>query len=150
MERVCCNKLQVFFLSGVCIMPITPHLVVDGAMNASKFYQAAFGAEEVMRMPAEDGKRLMHCELRIAGGRMFLCDDFPEYCGGKKRAPAQGSTTPVTLHLDVPDCDAAVALAQKAGANVSMPPADMFWGDRYAQVVDPFGHTWSFATKLKK
>jgi PhnB protein len=147
---LCWNTFQIFFFLGDSLMPVTPHLVVNGAAKASEFYQSAFGAEEIMRMPAEDGQRLMHCSLRIAGGQMFLCDDFPEYCGGKKRAPAGEGNNAVTLHLDVPDCDAAVTRAQKAGATVTMPPADMFWGDRYAQVQDPFGHTWSFATPLKK
>src|SRR4029453_19543067 len=67
------------------IMKLTPHLVVNGASDASAYYVKAFGATEVMRMPAEDGKRLMHCELSIAGNKMFLCDNFPEYCSGKNR-----------------------------------------------------------------
>jgi PhnB protein len=131
-------------------MAITAHLVVDGAAAAVEFYKAAFGAEEAFRMPAEDGKRLMHAELRIGGGKLYLCDDFPEYYGGKPRAACMLGATPVTLHQEVPDCDAAIARAAAAGAAVTMPAMDMFWGDRYGKIVDPFGHEWSFSTPLAK
>lgn len=131
-------------------MPITAHLSVDGAVNAIEFYKAGLGAEEVVRMPAEDGKRLMHAELRIAGGKMFLCDDFPEHCGGTERAASKLGATPVTLHLEVADCDAAISRAVGAGAEVTMPAQDMFWGDRYGRIKDPFGHEWSFSTPIKK
>lgn len=127
-------------------MPITAHLSVNGAVAAVEFYKAALGAVETCRIPADDGKRLMHVELQIDGGRLFLCDDFPDMCSGVSRAPAGPS--PVTLHLDVPDADAAIARAAAAGANVAMPATDMFWGDRYGQVIDPFGHSWSFAHRL--
>ena len=126
---------------------LVPHLVVNGAARAIEFYKAALGAVEVVRMPAPDGERLMHVELRIGDATLFLCDDFPEYCG-VARAAKPGTPTPVTLHLDVPDCDIAVARAASAGAAVSMPPADMFWGDRFGKVTDPFGHEWSFAHRL--
>ena len=129
-------------------MAITPHLVVKGAKKAVAFYAKAFGAEEVMSMPAEDGERLMHAHLQVRGADLFLCDDFPEYCGGKSRDPLQLGATGVTLHQYVPDADAAIARAAEAGATVTMPAQDMFWGDRYGQVIDPFGHTWSFAHKL--
>lgn len=129
---------------------LVPHLVVDGAAQAIDFYKAAFGAEEVMRMPAEDGKRLLHAELKINGGTLYLCDDFPEFCGGKTGSPKKLGGTHTTIHQEVPDCDAAIARAAAAGAEVTMPAADMFWGDRYGQVTDPFGHLWSFSTPLKK
>jgi PhnB protein len=128
-------------------MSITAHLAVKGAAAAIEFYKAALGAVEVCRMPEEGGgPRLMHAELSIGGSKLYLCDDFPEYCGGVSRTPSGPS--PVTLHLDVPCADAAIAQAAAAGATVTMPAADMFWGDRYGQVVDPFGHTWSFAHRL--
>jgi len=127
---------------------IVPHLVVDGAIRAIEYYKKAFGAEEVMRMPHDDGKRLMHAELRIGASAIFLCDDFPEYCNGKKRAPSGAS--PVTLHQSVPNCDAAIKRAGDAGGTITMPAQDMFWGDRYGQVTDPFGHLWSFSSPLKK
>lgn len=128
---------------------IVPHLVVDGATRAIDFYTRAFGAKEVRRMPAEDGKRLMHAEMTLDGGSIFLCDDFPEYCGGKSRHPKAMGGTPTTFHRYVPNVDEAIRTAAAAGATVTMPAADMFWGDRYGMVEDPFGHTWSFATPLK-
>ena len=126
---------------------LIPHLVVKGAVAAIDYYKAALGAVELSRVPAEDG-RLMHAALQVAGCTFFLCDDFPEYCGGVARAPAGPS--PVTLHLCVPNCDAAIDQATAAGATVLMPAADMFWGDRYGQVRDPFGHTWSYSHPLAK
>ena len=131
-------------------MAITPHLVVKGAKKAVEFYAKAFGAEEVYRMPAEDGERLMHAHLKVGEAEFFLCDDFPEYHGGKSHDPQSLGGTCVTLHQYVPDADAAIARAAAAGATVKMPAQDMFWGDRYGQVVDPFGHLWSFAHKLAK
>jgi PhnB protein len=124
---------------------IIPHLVVKGGAKALDFYKAAIGAVEVSRVPSPDG-RLMHAAMKVGDGYLMLCDDFPEYCGGVSRAPAGPS--PVTLHLNVPDADAAIARAAAAGATVTMPAGDMFWGDRYGQVVDPFGHSWSFSTPL--
>lgn len=127
---------------------LVPHLVVQGAGEAIDFYKKAFDATEIMRMPAEDGKRLMHAEIRIGPSTLYLCDDFPEFCGGKSRAPKTLGGTPVTIHQNVPNCDQAIAKAAAAGATVTMPAQDMFWGDRYGQVTDPFGHHWSFATPL--
>lgn len=131
-------------------MPVTPHLVVNGAAQAIDFYKQAFGAVELVRMPAGDGPRLMHAALTIGDATLFLCDDFPEHCGGKSRSPAATGGSPVTLHQVVPDADAAIARAEAAGATVTMPAGDMFWGDRYGRVVDPFGHEWSFSHPLKK
>lgn len=131
-------------------MAITAHLVVKGAKKAIEFYKSAFGAEEIMRMPAEDGERLMHAHLKIGDAELMLADDFPEYCGGVSRDPLKLGVTPVTLHQNVKYCDAAIAKAAAAGATVTMPAADMFWGDRFGQVRDPFGHMWSFAHKLAK
>lgn len=128
---------------------LIPHLVCSPAADAIEFYKKAFGAEEVRRLPAPDGKRLMHAAIRIDGKYVFLADDFPEYCGGKSQSPKGLGGTPVTIHRYVRDCDAAMARATKAGATVVMPAADMFWGDRYGLVTDPFGHSWSFATHLK-
>jgi len=127
---------------------LVPHLVVNGAAQAIEFYKKAFGATEITRMPAEDGKRLMHAEVRIGESTLYLCDDFPEYHGGKSRAPAADGSNPITIHQYVRDCDASIKRAADAGAKVAMPAQDMFWGDRYGQIVDPFGHTWAFATPL--
>ena len=128
---------------------LIPHLVCDRCTEAIEFYKKAFGAEEIARMPAPDGKRIMHAAIQIGGQHVFLADDFPEYCGGKAQSPKALGGTPVTIHRYVKDCDAAIKRAQQAGATVKMPAEDMFWGDRYGVVVDPFGHTWSFATHIR-
>src|SRR6186997_3404799 len=121
---------------------VTPHLIVDGAARAIEFYKAAFGATEEMRLPAPDGK-LMHARLRIGGAAVMLVDEMP-HCNALGPKTLKG--TPVTIHLFVEDADAVFARAAKAGASALMPPADMFWGDRYGVVTDPFGHRWSIAT----
>lgn len=132
--------------------PLIPHLCVAGAVDAIEFYKRAFGATEVMRMPADDGKRLMHAQLTINGATVFLMDDFPEHRGQhggiKVFSAKELGGTPVVLHLEVKNCDESVKRAADAGATVTMPPWDAFWGARYAQVADPFGHAWSFAHAL--
>jgi PhnB protein len=131
---------------------VTPHLVVSDANAAIEFYKKALGATETMRMPAEDGKRLMHSEIRIGGARIFVMDDFPEHRGSHGVdavfPPDQIKGTSVTMHLEVENCDAAVRRAKDAGATVTLEPWDSFWGDRYARILDPFGHSWSFAHRL--
>ena len=126
---------------------LTPHLGIGGgrAAEAIDFYKKAFGAEEQMRMPAEDGKRLMHAHLTINGASLMLADDFPEYTG-REAGPPEG----VTLHLQVKDADAAWQRAVDAGATVKMELADQFWGDRYGQVQDPFGHKWSIGAPVSQ
>jgi uncharacterized glyoxalase superfamily protein PhnB len=138
------------------VQPIPPghegliaHLVCERCSEAIAFYKKAFGAEEVSRMPAPDGQRIMHAALRIGNSFLFLVDDFPEFCGGKSSTPKALTGTPVTIHHYVTDVDAAIKRAQEAGATVKMPAMDMFWGDRYGVVVDPYGHQWSFATHIK-
>jgi len=133
------------------VTAVIPHLVVDDAAAALEFYKKALGAEEVMRLPAEDGKRLMHSEIKVGDARIFVRDAFPEHCeaGGKDGSPKAFGGTAVTLHLQVANCDAAVKQAAAAGATVVLEPWDAFWGDRYAQVTDPFGHAWSFAHTLE-
>jgi uncharacterized glyoxalase superfamily protein PhnB len=128
---------------------LIPHLVCDPCSEAIEFYKKAFGAEEIHHMPSPDGRKIMHAALRLGNSIIFLNDDFPEFCGGKSHTPKALTGTPVTIHHYVEDCDAAVKRAQDAGATVMMPPADMFWGDRYGIVVDPYGHKWSFATHIK-
>ncbi len=127
---------------------LIPHLCVKGAGEAIEFYKQAFGAEELHRMPGPDG-RLMHAALRIGPATVFLADDYPEFCGGQERNPIALGNTPVAIHRYVEDCDAAMQQATRAGAEVTMPAQDMFWGDRYGQVKDRWGHTWSFATHLE-
>jgi len=123
--------------------PVTPHLVVRDAAGAIAFYAKAFGAEEVFRMPGPDGERLIHAEIRVNGGAVMLAEEAPEM---GIRSPQSLEGTPITLHLYVADCDAAVERAAAAGCEVTMPPTDMFWGDRYARLSDPYGHSWSVAT----
>jgi uncharacterized glyoxalase superfamily protein PhnB len=125
---------------------LIPHLVCDGCKDAIEFYKNAFGAEEVSVVPAPGGAKIMHAEVRIDGRPLFLVDDFPEFCEGKSESPKTLGGSPVTIHRFVADCDAVIDRAVKAGATLKMPPADMFWGDRYGVVTDPFGHNWSIAT----
>jgi PhnB protein len=121
---------------------LTPHLVVKGVSQAIEFYKQAFGAEEITRAPGPDGKSLMHAELKIGDSRLMLVDEFPEM---NCRGPQSIGGTPVTIHMYVEDVDAAFSKAEAAGAKVRMPLADMFWGDRYGVLADPFGHAWSLA-----
>lgn len=135
---------------SAAIEAVIPHIVVEDAAAALEFYKQALGAEEVMRVPADDGKRLLHSEISLGGASVYVRDAFPEHCaGGKDGSPKVFGGTAVTLHLRVANCDAAVERAAGAGATVVMPPEDAFWGDRFALVVDPFGHNWSFAHALE-
>ncbi|MFO1022800.1 MAG: VOC family protein [Planctomycetales bacterium] len=128
---------------------LIPHLVCNGAAKAIEFYKQAFGAEVIHSLPAPDGKRIMHGAMRLGNSMFFLVDDFPEFCGGKSESPTALKGSPVTIHRYVPDVDAAVKRAVDAGATVIMPVADMFWGDRYGVIQDPFGHKWSIATHME-
>jgi PhnB protein len=124
---------------------VTPHLVCAGAAKAIDFYKQAFGAEETARMPGPDG-RLMHAAVKIGDSQVMLVDEMPEW-GALGPKSLKGS--PVTIHLYVEDVDGFVARAVKAGAKVTMPVADQFWGDRYGKLEDPFGHHWSVATHVR-
>ena len=121
---------------------ITPHLVVKGAKQAIEYYKKAFGAKERGVMAGPDGM-VMHAELQIGDSVFYLNDENIER--GAKSPQALGGT-PVTINLYVPDCDVIYKQALAAGATVKMPLEDQFWGDRYGQVADPFGHVWSIAT----
>lgn len=124
---------------------VTPHLICAGAADAIEFYKQAFNAVEEARMLSPDGK-IMHACMRIGGAAVMLVDEMPQWgCFGPKSL--KGS--PVTIHLFVADADATVAQAVKAGAKVLMPLSDMFWGDRYGKIEDPFGHEWSIGTHLR-
>jgi PhnB protein len=125
---------------------LTPHLAIADKRGAEAidFFAKAFGAIEQARMLADDGVRLMHAHLLVNGASLMMHDDFPEYTGGPMAAPSG-----VTLHLQVDDTDAWYDRAIAAGAISRMPPEDMFWGDRYAQVIDPFGHAWSIGTPVQ-
>lgn len=122
---------------------LTPHLTVRGAARAIEFYKRAFGAKELERMPGPGGTNIVHAELKIGDSIVFLADEFPDMGA---RAPESLGGTTGSLHLYVKDVDAAFARAVAAGAQVRMPVSDMFWGDRYGKVVDPFGHEWGLGT----
>jgi len=124
---------------------ITPHLICAGAAEAIAFYKKAFGATEMVRLPRSDGK-LLHASVRIGDSTIMLVDEMPQH-GSLGPRSLKGS--PVIIHLYVDDVDATVARAVSAGAKVTMPVADMFWGDRYGQLEDPFGHRWSVATHVR-
>ncbi|PWG02391.1 VOC family protein [Sphingosinicella humi] len=127
---------------------VTPYLTIGGgrANEAVDFYKRAFDAEELGRHPADDGKRLMHAHLSVNGADLMLSDDFPEFHGGGA-APAPAG---VKIHLAVEDADQAWSRAVGAGAEVTMPLADQFWGDRYGQLKDPFGHRWSIGAPSRE
>jgi PhnB protein len=127
---------------------VTPHLVVRGAGRAIDFYKQALGAEELMRMPGPDGK-LMHAAIRIGDSKIFLVDEFPEPREEGVGSPQQVGATTVTIHLFVDDVDARIQRAAAAGAKITLPPTDLFWGDRYGRILDPFGHSWSIATHVQ-
>jgi PhnB protein len=126
---------------------VTAHLTIrDGkASDAIDFYRRAFGAEEVGRHMADDGKRIMHAHLKLNGGSLMLNDEFPEFMSAPATPPGS-----LVLHLQVPDADAAWEKATAAGAEVRFPLKDQFWGDRYGQVQDPFGFTWSIGAPVKQ
>jgi PhnB protein len=124
---------------------VTPHLVCAGAAEAIDFYKKAFNAVEVGRLYGQQGK-IMHAIIRIGDSAVMLADEFPD-CGALGPKSLKGS--PVTIHLYVADVDAFVKRALGAGAKIMMPLEDMFWGDRYAKLEDPFGHHWSVATRIR-
>lgn len=124
---------------------VTPHLVCAGAAKAIEFYKKAFGAVETMRVDGGDG-RLMHACIQIGDSMLFLVDEMPEWGA---LGPNALKGTPVTIHLSVENVDAAFKRAVDAGATVKMALDNMFWGDRYGIVADPFGHNWSLATHLE-
>jgi len=124
---------------------VTPHLVCAGGADAIEFYKKAFNAVEISRLPGPNGK-LMHAMIRIGDSAVMLQDEFPDW-GSFGPKSLKGSS--VTIHLQVEDADAMIKQAAAAGAKITMPVAEMFWGDRYGQVQDPFGHNWSIATHVR-
>jgi PhnB protein len=122
---------------------VTPALSVRGAAEAIAFYKKALGAREVMRMRGPDGKGVMHAEIKIGDSVVFLGDESPNM---SCRSPQSLGGSTAALHIYVRDVDAAFKRAVEAGAQVQMPVTDMFWGDRYGRIADPFGHEWGLAT----
>ena len=126
-------------------MSITPHIVVQGADAAASFYSEAFGAEELSRIPVPDG-RLMSVQMRIVGDQLHIADEFPEL--GVLAPPSIGGT-PTVLALKVKDASPVFARAVAAGAEIVQPLEDRFWGERYGQLADPFGHRWNVSQHLR-
>jgi len=124
---------------------LIPYLAVDNATEAIEFYKKAFGAKERVRMPGPNGK-IGHAELELGDSVLMLADPFPQFSA---RPPKElgGTTTSIFMYSE--DVDAAVKKAVEAGATVLMEPDDMFWGDRFGSVSDPFGHVWSIATHIE-
>ena len=124
---------------------ITPYLMVDGCAEAIAFYKDALGAEEVMRLPMPDGSAIMHAEITIGGARIMMGDASPEQgCPSPKALGGAG----VAIHIYTDDVDALFARAVAAGCEPAMPVTEMFWGDRFGKVTDPYGHSWSIATHV--
>lgn len=121
---------------------VTPYLVVKDAARAIDFYRRAFGAKELVRMDGPGGK-IAHAELEVGDSRIMLSDEMPD-AGGRSPQSLGGSTVGIFLYVD--NVDQTFRQATSAGAKVDQPLADMFWGDRYGRITDPFGHLWSLAT----
>ena len=126
---------------------LTPHLTVRDAEKAIDFYQKAFGAEVRGKNHAPDGKKIIHASLKIGDSMLMLNDEFPEW--GTVSPSATGGSTGIAIHVYVDNVDTIFDRAVSAGATVKMPLMDAFWGDRYGQIVDPFGHKWSLATHVR-
>jgi PhnB protein len=124
---------------------LSPSIAVDNASEAIEFYKKAFGATERGRMPGPGGT-IAHAELQIGDSILMLSDPFPQ---SSVKPPKELGGTTVNLFLYVEDVDALVKQATDAGATVSMPVDDMFWGDRFGTITDPFGHSWGIATHVE-
>ena len=128
--------------------PIQVYLTVKGADAAAKFYAKAFGAVETQRQVAEDGKRLMHCTMALFGSGIMFSDEFPEFGMKDVASPKTRGGASVTIHvnLETPEeVDTVMANAKAEGAEITFPADRMFWGAYYGKLLDPFGHSWSFA-----
>ncbi len=123
---------------------ISPSLTCKNAASAIDFYKSVFGATEIMRMPGPEGK-IMHAELKIGDSIIFINDEFP----GMAAAPAPGVTPSTYLFLYTEDVDSVYNRAVSMGSKVTMPLDNMFWGDRYGKVMDPFGHQWGVAQHVE-
>ena len=123
---------------------ITPNLVINGASQALEFYKKAFGAKELDKSPLPDGK-LMHASIKIGDSVIMMADEFP---GGGMKSPSSAGTTTVTLHIYTTNVDKLWRRALDAGAKIVMPLENQFWGERYGQLLDPFGHQWSMSQRI--
>lgn len=121
---------------------LSAHLIVNDGLAAIEFYKKALGAQEVMRMMSPDGQALMHAQLKVGNSTLMLASEFPPNC----LSPKSRGGSSVYLHIYTENADALFDRAVAAGCVIKMPMSDTFWGDRYGQVEDPFGHQWSIAT----
>jgi len=131
-------------------MGVSPYLVVNNGKAAMDFYKKALDGKEIALHTAPNSDKIMHGRLEIHGSTVMLSDDFPEFMGGKSRTPQALGGTPVTLHLQVENAQTVWDKAVAAGATVTMPLKEQFWGDIYGKFVDPFGHEWSIGQTVKK
>lgn len=122
---------------------VTPYIYVKGAVKALEFYKNAFGAEELFRMPGPDGQSVMHAEMRVGDSVIMLADENPQQDAMSPETRG-GPTGSIMLYVE--DVDSSFKRAIDAGAKETAPPMDMFWGDRFSKVIDPFGHQWAIAT----
>lgn len=141
------------FSTGGKVMSVSPipegfstvsiHIVVKNSVEAMAFYEKAFGAKMIMRMPGPDGESTVHGEVKVGDSTLMLADENPQW---HLKSPESVGGRSVSIHLYVEDADALFKQAVDAGCTVSMPMMDAFWGDRYGKVLDPFGYEWSIAT----
>jgi PhnB protein len=134
-------------MPSISTCEFVPYLSIDDAESAIEFYSRIFGVAPHILLNMPDG-RVMHCEFRVGNTRFFLSEELPEH--GGTPSPKRLGATSVAIHLYVPDCDAMVETMKNNGATVLMPPADMFWGERFGRVRDPFGHEWGVTTLLRE
>lgn len=129
------------------VREFVPYLSVTDAAKAVAFYSSVFDSEPKLLLNMPDG-RVMHCEFEFDGGRFFVSEELPEHGG----TPSPGSlhATTVAIHIYVDDCDAMVSQMAGHGAEVLMAPTDVFWGERFARLRDPFGHEWGITTRLQE
>jgi len=124
---------------------MTPNLVCRNAARAIEYYKTAFGATELRRAPGPNGE-ILHAELQIGDSKFFLNDSMSKT---PMPSPGEGTSNPTYIHLYVPDADKIFNRAVTAGSRVDMPLQDMFWGDRYGKLTDPYGQQWGIATHIE-
>lgn len=131
-------------------MQLLPHLVVNDGHKALEYYKAAFGAEVLELHTTPDGAKVFHSVVKLGDSTFMLCDEFNEADMGCNKAPHTLGGTPIMLTLLVEDADGVQERCVLAGAEVVMPVAEQFWGGRYGQVLDPFGHVWAFNQPVRQ
>lgn len=134
-------------MSSLTACEFVPYLSISDAKKAVAFYSPIFGVAPHLLINMRDG-RVMHCEFRVGNARFFLSEEVPQH--GGTPSPTRLGATSVAIHLYVDDCDAMVETMTSNGATALMPATDMFWGERFARVRDPFGHEWGITTQLRE